>query len=160
MSSFSEEDVVRLRAVFGRMARVFSREVETGGMTRTQLSILASVVRRGPIGLGELAEIEGINPTMLSRIVGKLDQAGLIERSPDEADRRAARVTATREGRTVHARLLADRAQLLSDAVSRLSPDEAAKLFGALEAMESLVGHAQPVAHQLSPRPANAGSEA
>jgi hypothetical protein len=33
------------------------------------------IVNRGPLGLAELTEIEGLNPTMLSRVVGRLDSS-------------------------------------------------------------------------------------
>ena len=60
--------------------------------------MLSTVIYRGPIGLKELAEVEGVNPTMLSRVVGKLEVAGLIERQVDADDRRAARVAVTATG--------------------------------------------------------------
>jgi DNA-binding MarR family transcriptional regulator len=152
VTAFNAEEIARLRAVFGRMSRVLTREVETGEMTRTELSILASVARHGPIRLGELAEFEGINPTMLSRIVGKLDQAGFIERIADENDRRAARVEVTSKGRGTYRRLLSDRAQLLATAVDQLPAEQSSALLDALEALEALVGFAQPVAHRLPPK--------
>ena len=43
--------------------------------------------------MGELAEIEGLNPTMLSRLVGKLEAAGLVQRrrAPTTAGRSSSR---------------------------------------------------------------------
>lgn len=35
---------------------------------------------RGPLSLAGLTELEGINPTMLSRVIGTLDSYGLIKR--------------------------------------------------------------------------------
>ena len=46
-----------------------------GGLTGTQQSVLATIASSGPIGLGELADAEGINPTMLSRDRGKLEDS-------------------------------------------------------------------------------------
>ena len=67
-------------------------------LTPTQYSVLALVRVRGPLGLAELTELEGLNPTMLSRIVKVLDERGLIRRLPDPSDMRAARVEVTPEG--------------------------------------------------------------
>src|ERR1700751_1732411 len=86
------ELVARLRGVIPRLARQLN-ETSTGeGLTPTQYSVLALVRVRGPLGLAELTELEGLNPTMLSRIVKVLDELGLIRRLPDPSDMRAARL--------------------------------------------------------------------
>ena len=89
------ELVARLRGVIARLARQFN-ETSTGeGLTPTQYSVLTLVRVRGPLGLAELTDLEGLNPTMLSRIVKVLDERGLIRRMPDPSDMRAARVERT-----------------------------------------------------------------
>jgi DNA-binding MarR family transcriptional regulator len=140
--SVSGETVDRLRGAVTRITRVFDRQVTAGGLTRTQLSVLASVDTRGPIGLGELADIEGVNPTMLSRVVGKLEEAGLIQRQPDPDDRRAARVDVTAAGAKVRRKLLSERSQLLAERLTALPDDQIALLLAALPALEAL--SAQP----------------
>jgi DNA-binding MarR family transcriptional regulator len=138
MTPFDEDEIVRLRTVFGKMSRLLNREVDTSGLSRTQLSVLSSVVRLGPLGLSELAEIEGVNPTMLSRIIAKLDERGLIRRIPDEQDRRAARVEVTEHGQAVQEMIRSDRARLLARSVDSLTPEQARALRAALEALEAL----------------------
>src|SRR5450432_3632437 len=132
------DDVVRLRAVIGRLSRQLNVSVADVGLSPSQLSVLGSVARRGPFGIGELAEREGINPTMLSRIVGKLDDAGLISRIPHPDDGRAALVEATVAGRTLHQRVQAQRAKLLADRLERLDTFQAATVVAALDALETL----------------------
>src|ERR1700733_9716759 len=82
------EVVEGLRLALARISRRIDRQVAGEGLTRTQLSVLAAVAVHGPLGLGELAEFEGVNPTMLSRIVARLEQDGLIRRQVDPDDRR------------------------------------------------------------------------
>jgi DNA-binding MarR family transcriptional regulator len=94
--------------------------------------------RLGPIRLSELAAEEGINPTMLSRIVADLVDGGLIERVGDPADRRAALVTATREGRKVIERMRRERTDALSVALASLSPSDRRHLERAVPALEEL----------------------
>ncbi len=94
-SAFDDDEAARLRVALARIARQLNRQVPNDGLNRSQLSVLGTTVRLGPLGIGRLADIEGINPTMLSRIVGKLDTAGLIRRIPDPDDGRAATVEAT-----------------------------------------------------------------
>jgi DNA-binding MarR family transcriptional regulator len=76
------EATARLRAVIGRLSRRLRPTVAGSGLTPSQISVLFTVVRLGPIGLSELAEVESLNPTMLSRITAQLCDAGLIVRSP------------------------------------------------------------------------------
>jgi len=82
-----------------RITRVLDRQSRGHILTGTQDSVLATAARLGPVRITELAEVEGINPTMMSRIVGKLEDAGLLHRRPDPDDRRAALVEPTAAGR-------------------------------------------------------------
>jgi DNA-binding MarR family transcriptional regulator len=141
---FRAEDVARLRIAVTRIGRMLNRESSEDGLTRTQLSVLGAVVRDGPLGLGELAEFEGINPTMLSRIIAKLDGEGLIQRIADPCDRRAARVQATPSGVRTHRRSRARRTRLLEAHLSGLHPDSAAQLLAALPALEALADEVGP----------------
>jgi DNA-binding HxlR family transcriptional regulator len=110
------ELVVRLRGVIPRLARQFNETSTGADLTPTQYSVLALVRIRGPLGLAELTELEGLNPTMLSRIVKVLDERGLIRRLPD------------REQRT----------QVLSEWLERLPAETAEQLLAAVPAMEAL----------------------
>jgi DNA-binding MarR family transcriptional regulator len=140
------ELVARLRAVIPRLARMLN-ETSTGeDLTPTQYSVLALVHVRGAIGLTELTELEGLNPTMLSRIVKVLDERGLIRRMQDPGDLRAARVTATPEGAQVHERVREQRTQVLSGCLHGLPPDTAATLLAAVPDLEALAEALKPPA--------------
>lgn len=141
---FRADDVARLRIAVTRIARMLNRESSEDGLTRTQLSVLGAVVRDGPLGLGELAEFEGVNPTMLSRVVAKLDGAGLIERIADPCDRRAAQVRATPSGLRTHRRSRARRTRLLEAHLTGMHPDSATQLLAALPALEALADQVGP----------------
>jgi DNA-binding MarR family transcriptional regulator len=133
-----EESVIRLRRVVLRLARQLNAASVGEGLTPTQASVLGIVTNRGPLGLTELTEIEGLNPTMLSRVVGKLDSFGLIRRLRDPDDFRAARVEVTPEGRQAYQRIAAERAAILSERVAGLPPEQADALVAALPALENL----------------------
>jgi DNA-binding MarR family transcriptional regulator len=143
-SAFDDDEAARLRVALARIARQLNRQVPNDGLNRSQLSVLGTTVRLGPLGIGRLADIEGINPTMLSRIVGKLDTAGLIRRIPDPDDGRAATVEATTAGTELHSRLRAERTRLLVDRIARLPADRSAALLSALPAIEALAEELQP----------------
>lgn len=138
---FAGEDVDRLRIALGRIARQVDRQVSGDGMTRTQLSVLATIARHGPLGPGELADIEGLNPTMLSRVLGKLEASGLVARTASETDRRAVRVQTTAAGKALQQRLRRQRSQLFAARLSGLPDTQAADLLAALPALETLAEH-------------------
>ena len=132
------DEAVRLRRAINRLARRFNTSATDEGLTPTQASVLALIAHRGPIAIAELLRLEQINPTMLSRVVGRLDEIGLIVRTPDPDDLRSASLVATDEGRRVHDRILAQRAETVSMSAKRLSAEEHARLIEALPALERL----------------------
>jgi DNA-binding MarR family transcriptional regulator len=132
------ELVARLRGVIPRIARQFNETSTGADLTPTQYSVLALVHVRGPLGLAELTELEGLNPTMLSRIVKVLDERGLIRRLPDPSDMRAARVEATPAGEQLHDLIREQRTQVLSEWLERLPADTADLLLAAVPALEAL----------------------
>lgn len=132
------ELVARLRGVIGRLARQLNDTSTGEGLTPTQYSVLGLIRSRGPLGLAELTDLEGLNPTMLSRIVRKLDDNALIRRLPDPSDLRAVRVEITPAGDLVHERIRARRSSVLADWLDRLPPDTASTLLAAVPAMEAL----------------------
>ena len=66
------DTVIRLRRVVLKLARQLNAASREEGLTPTQASVLGIATVRGPLSLAELTELEGINPTMLSRVVGAL----------------------------------------------------------------------------------------
>lgn len=132
------EDAVRLRRAIARVARQLNTSATDEGLTPTQASVLALIVGHGPVGLPELVRLEHLNPTMLSRVLGRLDELGLIDRSPDPDDLRSVSVSVTGDGRKVHARIKAQRADAVSNAATRLSEREQQALIDALDALDHL----------------------
>jgi len=134
----TEDDTARLRAVIGRLARRLRPTVAGAGLTPSQTSVLFSVVRRGPLRLSELAELESLNPTMLSRITAQLCEAGLLRREADPDDGRAALVSATAAGRRIRERIHRERTRALSAHVAGLDEAQREALWNALPVLEEL----------------------
>jgi DNA-binding MarR family transcriptional regulator len=132
------EGVTRLRGVIGRLARQLNASATGEGLTPSQASVLGLVVYRGPLSLAELTDLEGLNPTMLSRVVSKLQEMELIRRIPDPADLRSASVEATDAGRDIDRRVKAQRAAVVSRCVDELAPEQERALTAALPALEAL----------------------
>jgi DNA-binding MarR family transcriptional regulator len=134
------ETTARLRAVIGRLSRLLrpTPAARAAGLSPTRISVLFTVVREGPIRLSDLAEAESINPTQLSRAIAQLVDAGLVERSADEGDRRAAWLEPTAEGRRLTKRIRSERTDALNVALEGLAADERERIVNALSALERL----------------------
>jgi DNA-binding MarR family transcriptional regulator len=133
------EAPARLRAVVGKLSRRLNALARGSGLTPSQLSALGVIARQGPIRLSDLADAESMNPTMLSRVVAALDEAGLVRRRTDPDDRRAGLLEVTAAGRRTHDRLRAERGRVLRQGLDSLDPGDAASIEAALPALERLV---------------------
>ena len=121
-----------------RTARRLRATASDEGLTPTQSSILATLVREGPRRAGDLAAAESVNPTMLSRVMAHLEEEGLAERAPAPDDARCTEVRATPAGRRLVGRLRARRAAILAERLGELPPELVEALLAALPALESL----------------------
>jgi DNA-binding MarR family transcriptional regulator len=134
------ETAARLRAAIGRLSRRL-RPTAAGtaaGLTPTRVTVLLDVVRRGQARLADVASAEGINPTMLSRVIADLVEAGLVERATDERDRRTVWVRATPAGRRLAERMRRERTDAVNLALEGLTEAERATVQRALPALEAL----------------------
>jgi DNA-binding MarR family transcriptional regulator len=80
------------------LLRRLRREDDAGGLSAPRLSALSVVVFAGPLTLGALAAAEQVRPPTMTRIVGALEAAGLVQREPKPGDGRATLVRATPAG--------------------------------------------------------------
>lgn len=131
----------RLRIAFGRLARQL-RATDAAGvaaeLTPTRVAVLLNAVRNAPIRLADLARQEGLNPTLLSRTVAHLVEAGLVVRTADADDRRSAWIEPTDAGRRLAQQIREHRARALRAALAKLDEDEQRAVEEALPALERL----------------------
>jgi DNA-binding MarR family transcriptional regulator len=137
-SGVDAEPSARLRAAIGKLSRRLRPTVAGSQLTPSQISVLFTIVRLGPLRVSELAEIEALNPTMLSRLLGQLVDARLIRRTVDPDDRRAAFVEATANGRRLRERIHRERTRALQTYVDELEPAQRETLWRALPVLEEL----------------------
>lgn len=135
---FDDESVTRLRVALHRTVRALDRRTNRDDVPRTQMMVLFTIARNGSIPLAELAEFEGINPTMLSRVLGKLEAGGLVRRVPDAEDRRVVHAEVTDAGRSVARQQRDRRAQIFADLLADVPADSLAALHAALPALEAI----------------------
>jgi len=135
------EAAQRLRVVAGRLSRRLrpTEAASAAGLTPARVSALLNVERNGPMRLSLLAAAEGLNPTMLSRMVADLVDAGLLDRTSDPDDRRSAWVEATADGRRLAERMRRQRTHAVEAALAQLDLADRDAIERALPALEALV---------------------
>lgn len=140
LATFDTETTPRLRAVIGRLSRRLrpTASAVAAGLTPTKISVLLHVARAGQTRLSELSDAEGINPTMMSRVIADLTEAGLVVRVSDPSDRRAALVQATAAGHKLADRIRRERTDALNVALDGLDERERTQIEAALPALERL----------------------
>jgi len=109
------------------------------GITPSQLAVLGTLARAGSMTLGQLADAEAVQPPSMTRIVGRLVDAGMVVRQPREADRRSAEVTLSQRGRQAIESIRAQRNTWLMARLQSLSEDDRAELWRGVAAIEKLL---------------------
>ena len=131
----------RLRIVVMRLHRRL-RAKAGDELSPTLVAALVSVERHGPLTLGRLAELERVTPPSITRVVAKLERAGLVTREIDASDRRVSRVGITQEGAGLLQRSRRRKAAYLVQRLDTLPPADLAVVRDALPILERLLeGH-------------------
>ncbi len=128
----------RLRLAVTRTARRLRQEAGTD-LTPSLAAALATVERHGPLSPSELAAIEGVRRPTATRIVGKLAEAGLVDRAGDPSDGRVSLVSMNAAGGTLLHELRMRKNAYLARRLRELSADDLAALERAAEVLERLL---------------------
>ena len=131
------ETAGRLRIAVARLARKL-RQQNVGSLGPTSDAALASIEREGPLTLGELAAIEQIAPPSVTRLIGKLEDAGFVERRFDQRDRRVCRVEVTEAGRRQVVDNRRRRHEWLAGRLEQLPDADRVRIAQALDVLERL----------------------
>lgn len=120
----------RLVLNFWEIAQTMRRISEGKG---SQKRILMILLETGPMTQSELTEQIGIQPGSASEVLGKLETAGLILRTPSETDRRTADICLTASGKSMAEAAYAQRQVRHRQMFSGLSDEEKDTLLHLLE---------------------------
>lgn len=119
-----------------RLARwAFDQQVREIGVTGPQARLLLQLHRRPGQNQGFYAEQLEVEPITLCRMVDRLEEAGMVERRRDPADRRAWQLHLTEKSRKVVTRLQQRVDSLVDDMLCGLSCDERAEFARLLKAV-------------------------
>ena len=104
-----------------------------GDMTIAQISAMLSLETAGAMTPRELAEAERVQPPTITRIIARLEERGLIQRTPHPTDGRQVILAPSPAGRQLLAEYQRVRDEWLAQRVSRLSAEERNILHRAAE---------------------------
>jgi len=107
-------------------------------ITLTHTSALVTLEKQGAMSAGDLAAFERVQPPSMTKILGTLEQRGLVKREVDPSDRRCAIIAITDSGREL---LLSERRRrdaLLAQRLARLTTEERAALRAVIPIFDKL----------------------
>ncbi len=114
----------RLRHVSNALMSDFAASMSGTGMRAVHVSILSVLEENPGVRQGEIGRALGVARANMAPLMAELEDAGLLRRTPDEADRRAVSVQLTKSGEALlkncKARILAHERR----ALERLSKTE------------------------------------
>ncbi|GAA1112034.1 MarR family transcriptional regulator [Kitasatospora arboriphila] len=135
-----------------RIRRQTMHRLEPYGITPAQARALRTLAHApgcdegpgAPMRLSDLAERLRIAPRSATAVVDALEEADLVARTPDPADRRAVRVVLTDAGRAALERIGQVRHEVARDYFNPVSRAEQEALLQALRAAEAAYESATP----------------
>ena len=128
---FLLHDVARL------MRKRFEQNARDLGLTRSQCQVLAHLSRHEGIQQGSLAEILEVEPITLTRILDRLEEAGLVERGAHPTDRRIRLLRLTKRAHPMLNEIFAIGATTRSEALDGVAEAERDRLFAILASMKA-----------------------
>lgn len=128
-----------MRPALARLYRRLRRETQDGDISPLQNLLLVLIIKSPGIGVGALAEIEGLRGPTVSGHIKQLEAAGLVARTPpDPQDRRRTGLVATAEGVRRAEALRRQRTDWLARRLDHLSPAERQAIAAAIPALVRL----------------------
>jgi DNA-binding MarR family transcriptional regulator len=128
----------QLRLAITRTARRLRQEAGVG-LSPSQGAALASIERHGPLTPSEVASIERIQRPTATRLLAKLEAAGLVLRQADPVDRRSSLVSVTAAGSALLAESRANKDAFLAQRLRALDPQDRTTLARAAEILDGLL---------------------
>lgn len=129
---------VTLRDAITRLNRRLRQERPVGDLTVTQISALTSLRLAGALTPRELSDVERVQPPTMTKIVGKLEERGLVRRSPHPTDGRQVLLAPTDEGLGTLSFYEKARDEWLAGKLADLTPDERDTVARAASILERL----------------------
>jgi DNA-binding MarR family transcriptional regulator len=106
----------------GRYNAAMERALKPLGLDQARWRVLVILAEDGPLSIGAIAEAAVYKASTLSRIIGRMQDAGLVDVVPRPSDNRVAEVSMTAQGRE-----LFDRSRVAASRVFHRAADQFTK---------------------------------
>jgi DNA-binding MarR family transcriptional regulator len=127
-----------LREAIQRLNRRVRQTRAVGDLTSSQLSALTSLQLAGALTPRELADVERVQPPTMTKIVGKLEERGLVVRTPHPTDGRQVILAPTEQGRAMYAQFEKVRNEWLAVQLDALSAEDRDVLVRAAQILQQV----------------------
>jgi len=129
---------VLLREAIGRVNRRLRQTRPMGDVTVAQISALQSLENAGALTPRELSDVERVRPPTMTRIVGRLEERGLVQRTPHPSDGRQVILAPSPAGRQLLEGYRRARDEWLSQRLAKLTAEERETLRRAAELLDRI----------------------
>lgn len=127
-----------LRDAITRVNRRLRQTRPVADLTVAQVSVLQSLDAAGALTPRELADVERVQPPTITKIVARLEERGLVQRTPHPTDGRQVILAPTTAGRELIDEYRRARAEWLAQRLATLSPEERETVRRAAEILSRL----------------------
>ncbi len=138
MPSTTTELGVDLLAVVARFNRMATQRTRLP-LPWAQARLLSMVEDRGEARISDLAGLDNCSQPTMTTQVRRLEDAGLVTRTPDPSDARAVLIRITDEGRATLQRVRADRAAVVNPMLEQLDATDREVLAASIEVLRRLL---------------------
>ena len=128
----------RLRLDISRMARRLRQEAGAD-LSPSMTAALATIERHGPLTPSELAERERVQRPTVTRVLARLEEAGLVVRAADPQDRRCSLVSISDDGRALLGAMRERKDAFLARRIDALEPADREALDRAAAILERML---------------------
>ncbi|WP_411820736.1 MarR family transcriptional regulator [Hyphococcus formosus] len=133
LEEFAPYRIVALgHAISQRMAKAYEDE----NISIPEWRVLAVIAQHETVAARDVVRRTPMDKMSVSRAVTSLEQKGIVERTPDPADRRVSAMSLSVEGRQIFDRIATLALAYEQKLLSSLSDDEAEKFSSALSKLE------------------------
>jgi DNA-binding MarR family transcriptional regulator len=131
------EDMIQIFPIFQKKLLRMDLGGVTGNLTRLHLAIMG-MLSRGSMSVTELANSVMMTKSQMTHLIDQLVRQSIVERRPDEKDRRVINLSLTEQGRV----LLDDAKQKVQEnirqALAGLTTDDRRAMSGALKTLKDI----------------------
>ena len=138
ITSAEVELASQLRIALARTARRLRQEAGTD-LSPSQASALATIEHHGPLTPSELASRERIQRPTAARLLGRLEESGLVTRTASLDDKRSALIAITPAGSALLATVRTRKDAFLSERLDALGAEDRATLERAAALLEGML---------------------